>query len=219
MLAVVLAMGIPVSAAAQPAAPVSRDRQIELSLGGTFAAPAPAGSGSASLITPGGSNLDVFDLESTYGIGYGAEANLGFRVGPRLVIEAVGAWTRTTARTEVSDDVESAPGLTLTETISRGSVEGALRVQIGGGATAWFVRGSGGWMRELAGGNSLVQNGYVFSAGGGLRRWLRENGSGSVKRIGVRIEGRLVMFTRGIEFGSRELRLAPVAAGSVIFGF
>jgi hypothetical protein len=219
LIAAALLAGIPSLVEAQQAAPMAPGRQIELSFGGTFAAPSPAGSATASLLTPGGANLDVFDVESRYGFGYGAEAGLSFGLGSRVFVEAVGAWTRTTARTEISDDLESADALTLTETLSRVSAEGALRIQIGDGATSWFVRGSGGWMRELAGGNTLAEDGYIFSAGGGLRHWFRDAGAGALKRVGLRLEGRLVMRRRGIEFGSRDLRVAPVAAGSIIFGF
>ena len=210
---------VPASAAAQQAPP-SPSRPIELSLGGTFLGPSSAGSATASLITPGGGSLDVFKVDSTFGIGYGGEVVLGFRIAPRLWIEGAGGFTRTTARSEISDDVENAPSVTLEETMSRVSAEGAVRIDIADrGATVWFVRGGGGWMRELAGGNSLADDGFVFSAGGGVRHWFRENGSGAVKRIGLRLEGRLVMPTRGIEFGSRTVRLTPAGAGAVIFGF
>jgi hypothetical protein len=215
-------LATPTSAAAQqaPAAPIAPARNIELSVGGLFAAPSPAGSASASLLTPGGSNLDVFDIDSTFGYGYGAEAIVGFRVAPRLWIEASGGITRTTARSEISSDLESGPSLTVSENLSRFSAEGAVRVDLADpGTTTWFVRGGGGWMRELAGGNALVENGFIFNAGGGVRHWFRDNRAGAVKQIGLRLEGRVMVRTAGIEFGSRSLRMGPGAAGALIFGF
>lgn len=221
-LAIIVAaalIAVPVRAQAQaPAA--APPRFIDVSFGGSFLAPASAGSSSADLITPSGGRLTVFDVDSRFGPGYGVDAALGFRLSPAVWIEASGGWTWTSARSRISDDVELAATVTVTETISRVSGEGALVWYFADrGATAWFVRGSGGWMRELAGGNSLVEDGIVGSGGVGIRHFWRQNGAGAVKRMGVRIEGRVIVRTAGIAFGSSDLRIAPAASGLLVFGF
>jgi hypothetical protein len=210
---------VPAGAHAQaPAA--SPERWIDLALGGTFLAPAPAGSSTASLIAPSGSRLTLFDVESRYGIGYGADAGLGFRLSPRLWLEARGSWAWTSVRSRISDDVENAPSLTITETIARLAGEGAVLWYFADrGTTSFFLRGGGGWMRELAGGNSLVEDGIIGTAGAGLRHWWRQTGAGAVKRMGLRLEGRVLIRTGGLEFGSADLRITPAASGLLIVGF
>lgn len=193
---------------------------MEFSIGGALLAPATAGSSSAQLITSSGSRLTLFDVESRFGIGYGADAALGFRATPAVWIELSGGFTRTTARSEITDDFEDAADVTISETISRLSGEGAVVWYFADrGATAFFVRGSGGWMRELAGGNSLAEDGLIGSGGVGVRRWFQANRPGSLKRVGLRLEGRIIMRMKGLEFGSASLRLTPAASGLIVFGF
>lgn len=207
----------PALAQAPPAAP---GRPIELGLGGSLIAPSSVGSTSATLLTPSGGTLKLFDVESRFGVGYGVDATLGFRVARAVWVEASGGWSRATARSRISGDVEAAPATTATEPVSRVSGEGALVWYFADrGSTSWFIRGSGGWMRELVGGNSLVEDGFLGSAGAGLRRWWRENGKGSLKRMGLRVEGRLLLRSSGVAFGEKSLQIAPAASGLIVFGF
>jgi hypothetical protein len=211
---------LPVQALAQVSPAPAPERGVELSVGGTFLAPAPAGSSSADLITSSGSRLTLFDVESRYGIGYGGDATLGFRLSPALWFEVAGGYTWTKAKSEITDDLEDAADVTISETISRASAEGALVWYFADrGTSAFFIRGSGGWMRELAGGNSLVEDGIIGSGGAGFRRWWRQNRPGGLKRIGLRLEGRLIVRAKGLEFGSANLRLTPAASGLIVFGF
>ena len=219
LVALIATVGLPRLALAQ-ALPVAGSRSIELSVGGTLMSPAPAGSSSATLITSNGSRLTVFEAESRTGPGFGADATLGFRLASGVWIEAAGGWSRATASTRVSGDVETAPALTVSETISRLSAEAGLLIYFADrGDTSWFVRGSGGWMRELVAGNALADDGVIATGGGGLRHWFRQNGAGAVKRVGVRAEGRLIVRTGGVAFGDAGLRLAPAGSVFIVFGF
>ena len=216
---VLLALTLPAPVFAQEP-PRPPRRPIDFSLGGSLIAPVGVGSSSATLITPSGGELTLFDVESRFGPGVGAEATLGVPVSGAFWIEASGGWSRVTARSRISDDVELAPALTLTETIMRVSGEGALMWYFSNrGPTSWFARGSGGWMREITGGNTVVEDGWLGSGGVGVRHWWRENGTGALKRMGLRAEGRVLLRTSGVAFGSRSLRIAPAASAFVVFGF
>ena len=212
-------LAVPARAVAQ-APPVSSERGIDFSLGGTFLAPAPAGSSSADLIASSGSRLTLFDVESRFGPGLGADASLAFRASPSVWIEAAVGWSRTSAKSRISDDLENAPDVTITEPIARFSGEGAVVWYFADrGTTAFFVRGSGGWMRELAGDYTLGENGIIGSGGAGLRHWWRQDRSGAIKRVGLRLEGRIIVRTKGLEFGSNAVRATPAATALIVFGF
>lgn len=220
VMGALLLAALPAAAAAQQAQPQAPRRPIDFSVGGMLLAPAPAGTSRATLQTASGGTLTLFAVESRFGPGVGPQATLGVSLSPAVWIEASGGWTWTTARSRISDDVESAPALTIDDRISRVTAEGAVLWYFADrGATAFFVRGGGGWMRELAGGNTLAEDGFVGGGGAGLRHWWRQNGAGRLKRLGLRVEGRVQLRWRGIAVGTGDLRPMPAASGLLVFGF
>ena len=165
------------AAQAQTQAPKQKrpPRAKTLSFGGVWIAPLSLGTATAGLERPDGSQLVVFQAENDLGPGLGVETGLAIELRRNFLVEISGGWVHTELRTRVSDDVESAPDLTLTETLTRFSVEASGLWQFRTrGATVYFVRGGAGWMRELTGGASLVEDGVVANGGLGLRHLVAE---------------------------------------------
>lgn len=218
-----LACAVTASAQTTPAAAARKpgpSRSFELVAGGALASPMSMGSASANLLRSDGSNLRLFETENSFGFGLGLELNLGFRLTPKVRVEASGTWMRVSARSRISDDFESASSTTISSPVDRLVLEGAaLWFFREKGKTAWFVRGSGGWMREFAGGYTLSKNGGTGSGGVGLRHWWRDGGKGRIKRMGVRAEFRAAIRSGGLSLGETGTRLGAAGLGHVVFGF
>jgi hypothetical protein len=209
-------LALPAPADAQPA---PRPPRAELALGGLFMGSMPIDDVAATYTRPDGGTLPLFTTDVSFDVGYGLEAQLGRRLGDRWAVELGGGWTRTAVRTRVSGDFEGAPGATATEDVSRFSVEGsALWTVAGSRDRSVFVRIGGGWMRELAGGGVLSEDGVIGSVGAGVKYWWRQSTPGS-GRWGVRLDGRAVLRSPGIDLGPNRIRVAPAASASVLFGF
>jgi hypothetical protein len=212
------------AAAAGPAAaqtaPASSGLPIEVSVQAAWVGPASFGSVNENLTRPAGSPYPVFQTDNSLGSGIGVEANFGYPLGARLQAELTGAWSRASLRSEITGDVEDADDITITETLNRFSIEGGvlwtLRTRE---RSSIFIRGSGGWMRELAGSGALAEDGFVANAGAGMKYWWGTATPGQAKRIGLRVEGRLSIRSGGITLGERSVRVAPVASGGLIFRF
>jgi hypothetical protein len=221
-----LVLAIPALALAQapqtPArAPRGPARPIDIAAGGTFAGPTSFGSASQDLVRPDGSAFPVFRADNRLAPGFGLEAHLAFGLTPTVWVEATGSWSTADLETEISSDVEDADGVTLSDATSRFTVEGGVRWAFWTrGRTTLFARGSLGWMRELAGAGSLVEDGLVGTGGVSLRHWLRERRAGArTRRIGLRVDGRLNVRTAGLTLGEEKARYTPVVFGGIVFGF
>jgi hypothetical protein len=206
---------------AQVPRPQPRPRRAKtLSFGGVWIAPLSLGSATAGFERPDGSQLVVFRAENDLSMGLGLEASFGVELNRNFWLEITGGWVRSDLRTRVSDDVESVPTDTLTEALSRFSVEGsALWYFRTRARTGYFVRGGAGWMRELTGGASLAEDGIVANGGLGVRHWWRDNPRGSFRRVGFRAEFRLNVRSKSLSQVESKLRISPAGAGLLVIGF
>jgi len=203
-----------------PQAPRGPRRAIEFTVGGAFQGPVSFGTANADLLRSDGSRLTLFRTENRSSLGYGLETSLAFQLRRSVWAEVGGGFTRADLRTRVSGDAESVGADTVTADLVRFSVQGAaLWYFRDRGRTAWFVRGGAGWMRELAGDATLVEDGLLGHGGIGLRHWWRDGTRGTVKRIGLRLEFRADLRSPGISLGDGGMRVGPAAAGHLVFGF
>ena len=196
-------------------------RAREFMVGGVVSGPTSVGSASAELQggvgTPG---LTLFRVENSLATGFGIESNIGFQLGKSWWMEVSGGWTRSQVRSRIEDDFENAADETISLPMSRFVLEGAvLRYFRDRATSAWFVRVDAGWMRETAGGNTLTGDGLIGGGGLGFRKWWRTSGKGSVKRLGLRIEGRATIRSGGISVGEKGLRFGPAGAAHIVFGY
>jgi hypothetical protein len=191
-----------------------------LSVGGVWVSPVSFGTATAGLERPDGSTLVVFRADNDLGMGLGVEASLGFELRRHLWAEATGGWVFSELRTKVTDDVESAADTTVTESLSRFTVEGsALWYFREKGKTSYFVRGGVGWMRELTGSSSLTHDGVVANGGLGVQHWWRDNPKGSFRRLGFSADVRLNFRSESLSQVESKARVSLAAAGKLVVGF
>jgi hypothetical protein len=192
----------------------------EAAIGGFWLGAMSLGRSSADLDRSGGGSLPIFRSDVRMGPGAGVEVHAGRALTGRLSVEGTGTWTLMEIRTRVSGDLEDAPAATLTTDVSRLAVEvSALWTVRGHARRSIFVRAGGGWMRELAGGLTLAEDGAIGNIGGGVKYWWRNPAQGRGRRMGVRVDGRAVLRSRGANLGSGTVRMAPAASASLIVGF
>jgi hypothetical protein len=180
----------------------------------------PFGERDASLTRPGGGSLRLFNSDISFGPGPGAEVHFGRPFGPRLAFEATGTWTLTKIRAVVSTDFEEAPDATLTEDLSRVSLEGSAVWRVAGGADrALYLRGGAGWMRELAAGATLAETGIIGNVGVAVKYWGGASSAIPRRRLGLRLDGRAVLRSGGVDLGATGVQVAPAASADLMIGF
>jgi hypothetical protein len=195
-------------------------RATDLSLGGSWSAPVGLGDRPVDLHTSSGGTFTQFRTSNRLGQALGLDLRVGVAVTPRVWAEGVGGWARVPFQSQITDDSEDADDVTLTEHGSRFSVGGALRYVVSTrGATSWFVRGGGGWMREVAGASTLTADGLTGEAGVGMTRVWRERPRGALRQIGFRVDGRVQFRAGGLTLGDDTLRLGPAVGGALTMGF
>ena len=195
-------------------------RGYELSAGVVILGTMPISSSDATHTRPGGGRLLIFNSDVSLGAGPGIEVHFGRPAGSRLAFEATGTWSFTTIRTEVSADIEGAPAATVTEDLGRFSVEGSALWRLAGGAKrALHLRGGAGWMRELAAGATLAGNGVVGNVGATVKYWWGASSSVSRRRLGLRLDGRAVLRSGGVDLGANGVQVAPAASADLMIGF
>ena len=162
----------------------------------------------------------LFTSDVSLATGPGAELHFGRPLGSRLALEATGTWTVTKIRTRVSSDFENAPDATLTEDLSRFSVEGSALWRVAGGANrALYLRGGAGWMRELTPGGTLAETGVIGNVGAAVKYWWGASSSIQGRRLGLRLDGRAVLRSGGVDLGAEGVHVAPAASADLMIGF
>jgi hypothetical protein len=196
-------------------------RGKEFTIGGLVAGPTSVGSATAEELDGlGQPSVTLFRVDNKLGVGFGVESNIGVQLSKALWMEISGGWTRSNLNSEIRNDFENAFDQTISSSMSRFVLEGGIvRYFHDRGKSAWFIRMTGGWMLETAGGNTLTGDGGIANAGLGLRHWWRTNGKGSVKRVGLRVEGRATIRSGGISLGETGIRFCAAGAGHIVFGF
>jgi hypothetical protein len=218
-VAVAACFTAPVVARAQAVVPAA-GRAFELALGGSWEAPMSLGTADANFLNNSGGDVPQFKTRNGLGQGFGLEVGLGFGLTRRLWADASGGWTRISLTTDITDDFEGAGGVTLSEPGSRFLVGGGVRLQLSDPKKlTWCVHGGVAWMRETAGGNTLTADGLVTSAGASVDYLWRNRVAGGVRRMGLRVDGRVNFRSGGLTLGEDKLRVGPAVAASIIMGF
>jgi hypothetical protein len=216
----ILLLAVAVAEAQAPRPPQRPSRPKELLVGGHWITATSFGDASANLERPDGNDQALFRVENDLGPGLGLEASFGLQLRPKFWTEITGTWTNSELRTRVSDDFESVADTTITESLTRFTVEGSVlwyfRQQ---GATSFFARAGAGWMRELTGGASLAVDGIVANGGIGMKHWWRDRPRGSFRRLGIRAEFRLNVRSTSLSPMDPVARVGAAGAANLVIGF
>jgi hypothetical protein len=205
--------------AAQAPASTTPAHPLEFDIMGALVGPTSFGSRPITLATPNGSALHVAETTSSLTTGTGIEAHLGRTLSSTVSFEAIGSWTHRQYQTSVSGDIEQAPSVDATIGASRFVIEGAgVYTLHHTPSTAVFALGGLGWVREVASGNALAQNGALVDLGGGVKYWLGGAAAASRHtRYGVRAEAHVLVHRAGIALDDKSSRVAPaISAGFII---
>ena len=215
------AMLVELFAAVASAQTARRDeRKAEVDVGLVWTGGGSFGSRAASLTAPDGSPYVLFSTTNEISAGVGPEAHLTFRVTRHLRAEATGSWTRPELRSRISSDVEGVGAITSTLGVSAFTAEGsAVWCFQRRGKLEPFLRGGAGWLRELTRDKLLSANAVIASGGGGVKYWWRERDRGLLKRLGLRLDLRLVTRSGGLSLGTGRRLISPAATMGAIVGF
>jgi hypothetical protein len=208
-------------AAAPDASAQARPRSFELSVGGLWASGSSLGRDDATEVRnqPGGGPFTLFVGSSELNAGAGVEGRLAFYLTPRLAIEAGGLFARHQVSTRLTSDAESIPDTTAVEDLDEYVIDGAVTYHFSPhGKLVPFVRGGVGYLRQLHEGQSLVEEGVAYHAGGGVTYWLSSGGQGFFKGWALRGDARVLVRDGGFSFDD-EMRTGAVVAGALVMAF
>lgn len=201
--------------------PVTR---VEVSAGGGLLGGAGLGARDAALVSNEAArrSFRLFGAESRAASAAAFNTRAAFAFSRRLAVEGGLMVTRPELRVSTRDDVEGAPALTIVERVDQYYVEAGLVVMIDelrtGDRTVPFVTGGAGYLRQLHEGQTVVEHGHLFHAGGGVKHWLVARSGGFVRAVGLRAEARLYLLAAGFSFHGRPTPRAAVS-GSLFVGF
>lgn len=215
----VLLIAAVVLAAAPPAAAQARKGSWEIAPGAVWFSGIDLGGSAATLERPGGGEFELFTTNTRIEPALGAAATISFFVRPRLAVEAGVSYARPNAATRVADDAENAAPLTATVGLQQYLIEGNLRWYLARPRAGWrpFLRGGGGYLRQLDDSSAHVETGAVGQAGLGADRAFRERAAGRLRRIGLRLDARVQGRSGGFDVNDT-LRIGFAAGALMFFG-
>ena len=208
----------PVAAIAQPA-----DGRLEVSAGAGIFGGAALGDADANIRANSvqQQSYRLFAAETRFARAALLEARVGYALSRRLALEARFGFDRPEMRAALSSDAEGAQQVTAVERIDQYVIDVGARVAIEEWR-AWsivpFASVGAGYLRQLHEGQTLVEQGRVYYAGGGLKRSLVVRPNGFVETLGVRADVRWYLLENGIGLDDGP-RSHGAISGSVFVGF
>jgi len=149
--------------------------------------------------------LTFFQTTSRVPGSAGAIARVGFRVRPRLTVEAAGELSHPEIRTDIKNDFESAAGESATLGFSQYSIGGSVVFDLGDARFTPFVFGGAAHVRAYEDEGDTVISGAEAHAGGGVRIAL-------APRLALRAD--VALSSRpGIGFVTRRRQMLVTSAG------
>ena len=162
----------------------------------------------------GGAPITLFTTDSKVAPVAGVEGRAGIYLGSRVSAEAAFQYSRPVLRTTIGSDFEDAASTEATETLSSYLVTGSLVYHFGSGRVVPFLRGGGGYLRQLHEDNAELLTGYEFHGGGGVKFWFGTGGG----RFGVRVDAGVSSRSKSVAFEQKR-RILPVAGAGVVYLF
>jgi hypothetical protein len=201
--------------------PAGHGRQLEIALGASFLAPVPMGSRDIAFQAPDGSMFTIAKTTSRAASSVGLDARLGFSVSSRVAIEMAGAWDLVRFQTSESGDIEGAAAGTSSMHASRLTAGGAAVFTFAERPrTTIFALAGARWMREISqvSASGVYDDGAIVDGGAGVKIWWRQGGKGRVKRVGLRLEGRVGVRTGGMSLDEKSAHVITTFFGGLVIG-
>jgi outer membrane protein with beta-barrel domain len=208
---VLVVLGLPALAAAQPygGATAPHRGSLEVSGGIVSTGGYDAGSADATLTTAGSAPRTLFTVDGEVKRAPGAAAAVGIYLGRRVSVEAVFQYARPLLRARLTGDLESASETDADARITSYVLGGSLLYHFGTGRFSPFVSGGAGQLRQLSENNADLLIGTEVHAGGGLKYWLATGR----RRVGLRLDIQGSARSRSIAFEQKRRILPTVTAG------
>jgi hypothetical protein len=220
-LALALTAALP--AGAQTVGPPQTGR-FEIDAGGGWLGGALLGSSDANLRAPAPApaTLRLFSVESRLDAASTFHVKAGVALTRRFGVEGGLTLSHPELRASVTNDAEAAPPITIAERIDQYSFDADVIVMISelapGSRTLPFATAGAGYLRQLHEGRTVVEQGHVFHAGGGIKHWLVARDQGFISGAGLRVDARLYLMSGGIAFEDRP-RPHGAISGSIFLAF
>jgi hypothetical protein len=218
--AIVVAHAVPVRA--QQDVPVvqaeERRARLELVVLGGWMGGSDLGTTEASMITnqvPTGATTALFTTSTSIGAAPVVEGRLGLRIGGGWYVETGLGYARPDFRVNVSADVEGAPDVTATTSLSQYIVDGALQYRWTRRRVSPFVMGGGGYLRQLDAPRTTASTGAVYYGGGGVVVRLAPDHRGFWGHVALRADARVVWLRDGIILDDQRSPTFSVTGGIV----
>jgi hypothetical protein len=208
-------LGAPPAASAQP--------RLDVSVSGAWWDGYDLGMRRAAITgpqIPTGSPVTLFDSDVAILAGPGAEVRLGWRVFRGVYAEATGGLGVNDVEARIHGDIEQAPAITVSSTLTQITVEGGGLVEVAtlslpAGRLVPFVTGGGGYLRQVHEGRVLIETGRTIYAGAGLKwRSAAARPRGLRQRLLVRGDVRVVSRTAGVDTEDERRTYITVSAGA-----
>ncbi len=169
--------------------------------------------------TPAGSPVTLFDADVAVLPGGAAEVRLGWRVFSHVYAEATGGLGVTAVEARIHGDMEAAPAVTVSSTLTQITIEGGALVEVAtlalpAGHLVPFVSGGGGYLRQVHEDRVLIETGRTIYVGGGVKwRAATAQPRGLLQRLVLRADARLLSRTGGLDVGDERRRYITVSGG------
>jgi hypothetical protein len=220
-IAAVLVVALPAAAQTSDPPPIGR---FEFDAGGGWLGGAHLSSRDANLRAPAAApaTFRLFSVDSRLAAAPTIHVKGGVAFNRRLGVEAGVTLSHPELRASVANDAEAAPPITIAERIDQYCVDASVIVMIGelalGRRTLPFAAAGAGYLRQLHEGRTVVEEGHVFHAGGGIKHWLLARDAGFISGAGLRVDARLYLMSGGIAFKDYP-RPHGAVSGSVFLTF
>lgn len=211
--------GVAILAAPRPAAAQPR---LDVTASGAWWDGYALGQRRASITgpqAPTGSEVTLFDTDAAILSGPGAEVRLGWRLFRGVYAEATGGLGVNSIEARVSGDIEQAPAITVSSTLTQITIEGGALVELPplrtpAGNLVPFVTGGAGYLRQVHEDRLLIETGRTFYSGGGVKwRSAAVQPRGLVQRLIVRADARLVSRSGGVDVDDERRNYITVSGG------
>jgi len=221
-MAAVLAALHATLAGAQQVSPIPG--RLELGAGIVWAGGQALGSQDANLTTGTGSTLRLFSSTSDLLAAAGFEGRVAVKVTRTVDAYASMSYAKPDLRTRVTNDLENSAGATVSETVQQyvvgGGIDWYVTPRRSGSRVLPFIGGGAAYLRQLHEGATLVATGQSYDVGGGVKLLFasRTRPRQLMRAVGVRLDARVIVRTKGITFDGRR-SIAPAAGASLFVRF